>query len=212
MPVPGPAAIPCLILAAGAATRYGSAKQLAHLEGISLVRRAVLTAQEAGTEPVVVIGAYADKVRAELAAASQVRLIENPDWAEGMGSSIATGVRALVQRRPVPSAVVILLADQPCVGAPALRALIDLHREAPGHPLASSYGDGQEWGPPCLFPAGLFPELVSLSGERGARAVLERHLGQVRRLPFPDAGWDIDTPEDLVRAANMLSRPAGPSR
>lgn len=195
--------IPCLILAAGAASRFGGPKQLAPFGGHSLVVRAVRASLQAGLDPIVVVGAYAEEVKAELLqgiGAGSVAVAENPLWKEGMGSSVAAGMRAVLQGDPGAAAVLILLADQVRVDAPVLSTLIDQHRRQPRAPIASRYGDDAgSWGPPCLFPSDCFAELVSLGGERGAKSVLQRHRDRLIELSLPQAAYDVDTREDLER-------------
>lgn len=190
-----------LLLAAGAGQRYGRLKQLEQLAGESLVRRTARTVLAAGLPLDVVIGAEAPRLRAELQDLP-LTLIENPDWSQGMGGSIACAVR----RMPAddPSALLLLLADQALLRSDDLRALIQAHRKFPDAILAADYG-GRTLGPPCLFPRALRDELQALSGERGARGLLRLHAQQVQSLPMPHAGFDIDVPEDLARAATILA-------
>lgn len=182
-----------ILLAAGASSRYGSPKQLARLDGVSLVRRAALAILETGAELLVVSGAHAEAVAAELAGLP-LRVVANAAWAEGMGSSIGCGFRELL-RQPHPApATLLCLVDQPLIGAPELRRLLAAHEAAPERIVVSDHGDVR--GPPCLFPVEFYPELAALRGPDGARAVLERHADEVTAAALPEAAVDIDTEQD----------------
>ena len=184
--------IAALLLAAGNGSRYGSLKQLVEIDGEPMVRRAAQVALAAGLPLTVVIGAGGASLRAALAGLS-LQIVENRDWAAGMGGSIALGVRAM-QATPI-DALLILLADQVQVGRDDLQAICAAHAADPQAIIAADHGDAP--GPPCLFPSRDFAALGALSGPTGARALLRDQPGRVRRLDLPHARLDIDTPADL---------------
>lgn len=194
--MPGATHLHLLLLAAGNASRFGSLKQCWQLEGVSLLRRAASTAIATGASVVVVTGAQADRVSEEIADLLVAR-VHNPDWEQGMGSSIACGFRYLAAKEPQSAATIVCLADQPLVGAPQLRRLIEAHRSDPERIIASDHGG--VLGPPCLFPRAYYAELETLSGAAGARPLLQRHADRVITIPMPEAATDIDTPEDAQR-------------
>ncbi|MCK9194674.1 MAG: nucleotidyltransferase family protein [Nevskia sp.] len=183
-----------VILAAGAARRYGGAKQLAQFEGASLVRRAALAALSVADDVTVITGAYAEVVTADLQALP-LKILHNPDWALGMGHSLAYGFNAPQTQRA--AATLLMLADQVLIGAPQLRFLIATHRQFPERIVAADHGE--HLGPPCLFPAAYYPELAALSGDRGARGLLQKHGAFVVPVALPEAAVDIDTPEDYAK-------------
>lgn len=182
-----------LVLAAGAASRFGSPKQLARIGGRPLLHRAVGIATEVGGQAVtVVLGAYADQL-APLLKHSAGTVIINRRWEEGLASSLREGVRAL------PSGcdgVLVLLADQVAVSAHDLARLAAAWRAQPEWLIAASY-EGHT-GVPAIFPRWTFSGFNDLRGDSGARTMLERHAGRVMRIPMPNAAIDIDTPEDLL--------------
>jgi CTP:molybdopterin cytidylyltransferase MocA len=193
-----------ILLAAGSASRFGSPKQLAAVEGVALVRRAALAIADTGVELLAVTGAYADEVGRALDGIP-ARLAYNAQWAEGMGGSIACGVRHLLRRAEPPAACLLCLVDQPLVGAPQLRQLLELHRAQPRQIVACDHGAAL--GPPCLFPAEFLGELAQLAGSKGARPVLERHRDRLTVLNLPEAGLDVDRPEDYRQLLARLSAP-----
>ncbi len=192
------ASVCIVLLAAGNASRFGSAKQVAPIAGVSMVRHCATTACATGADVVVVTGAYHELVGAQLHGLP-VTTVFNPDWEEGMGGSIALGVRTASAKAAI-DAVVVMLADQPRVSADDLRALIAAHRRQRDVIVTASAGGVHV--PPCLFPRALFGELGALHGKSGARPVVERHRDSLVAIDMPSAGFDIDTVDDyraLVR-------------
>lgn len=177
-----------VVLAAGQASRFGAPKQLLEIDGETLIDRACRTALEAGCRPVLrVLGAHAEKIQ-ERPCPAGVATFVHSDWAQGMGSSLAAGVSRLLEICPELDAVFVLLADQPMTRAALLKTMES------GLSTASVV-----WcdGPPALFARRHFAELMALQGDRGAKAVAANHQAAV--VPFPDAGWDIDSPEAWER-------------
>ncbi len=178
----------------------GSPKLLLTLHGRTLLERVIAAARASRCDDVlVVLGEMADRVGEEARAAG-ARTVVNPRYRDGMGTSIAAGIAALGAGC---DAAVVLLGDQPCVGAEAINALIDAHR-ATGKPLvASRYGTVV--GAPALIARPFFAEAASLSGDVGARPLLARHPELVVDVPLrPEASWDVDTPEDLTHLREIV--------
>ncbi len=196
-----------LILAAGAARRWGGgSKALEPWLGRSLVDHACATAQAAGCGPVYrVLGAH----RAALEAApvpAGVGTVFNPAWEEGLGSSIACGIRALANAPAAAgcAGVVIMLCDQPLVTPALLRALRAEHARGGRGIVFSDHGDGTR-GPPTFFARTFWPELATLEGDQGARRLAQAHPESVAAVPAAEARWDLDTPEDYRRLHRHLS-------
>jgi CTP:molybdopterin cytidylyltransferase MocA len=197
------AGVVAIVLAAGSAGRFGSPKQCLPVDGVPLVRRAAMAGLAVGAV-VVITGAHADAV-ADALRGLRVEMLHNPQWADGMGTSIACGIRHVAQGSQERAAL-ICLSDQPLVGADQLQRLIDAHRETPEQIIASDHG--LTLGPPCIFPRRFFPELTQLAAAHGARHVLARHAADVRSVAMPEASIDIDTPEDLQRLNAEVNRRA----
>ena len=181
-----------LLLAAGGATRFGSPKVLANYRGETLVRRgAQLLAHRCPGGVHVVVGASGDGVRAALVGEA-VTVVENPDWAHGLSTSLVRGVAALP---PSADAVLILLCDQPAVTAEDLDALIAAWCVEPELIAAAGFND--RLGPPVIIPRAFWPQLAALRGDQGARSLLEWHTEHTT-VNMPHAALDVDTPEDLA--------------
>jgi CTP:molybdopterin cytidylyltransferase MocA len=181
-----------VILAAGASTRLGQPKQLVVLAGETLLERAVRTAIAARCAPVVVVlGAQSEQIRAG------TRLVEadivfNPEWAEGMASSIRVGIRAM---SGAADGAVIMTCDQPLIAAAHVRALIE---RDPAEVTASAYAGRH--GVPAYFPAPRFGELQALTGDSGARSLLQGSAA----LDCAEAECDVDTPAGLEALRRLL--------
>ena len=198
----GHSRVAAVVLAAGMATRMGALKQVLPVGGQPMVRRVVGTCLEAGLAPVWVVTGYgAAAVEAALAGLpAAVRCVHNSDYRAGQAVSLKTGVRAVLavhEEGQAIEALAVLLADQPFVRAATLRRLATLALEPGVRAAAVSYGPGRP-GPPCVFRRPLWPRLLGLSGDRGARAVLLAAGEGLRTVPVsPEELRDIDTPGDV---------------
>lgn len=185
-----------VILAAGASTRLGEPKQQLLFQGQTLLQRAVQTALASGCAPVaLVLGANYEKLLPELDD-YPVAVVKNPEWQEGMSSSIRTGLRALLQQEPILSACIFMVCDQPYVDAPVLKKLVEAKQEGQSGIVASVYKD--TFGTPVLFGQVYFPELLALQGQEGAKKVILKHRADVTDVAFPAGAIDIDTAADYA--------------
>jgi CTP:molybdopterin cytidylyltransferase MocA len=182
-----------IVLAAGAATRFGSAKQLASVNGQPMLRTVLGRAIDvAGGSVSVVLGAHAAEI-APLLGRMPVNVVLNHQWSEGLASSIRAGIGQLAGSC---SAAMLVLADQASVGVADLQRLIDAWRRAPLCIVAAQYAGGV--GAPVIFPRSDFRSLLELRGDRGAQQLLRRNEARVVKVQMPAAAVDIDTPEDLA--------------
>jgi molybdenum cofactor cytidylyltransferase len=190
-----------IVLAAGASSRFGSAKQLVRIGErplLSLV--AGRAAEVVGHALTVVLGARAAQL-APLLRHSAAAVVVNRDWREGLASSIRAGIAHL------PSSctgVMLVLADQACVTAEDLRRLAGAWRRQPLAVAAARHG--ATVGAPAIFPRHLFAELSELRGDSGARMLLKRHADRLVTVPMANAAFDLDTPDDLLELTSTSSR------
>ena len=189
--------IAAVVLAAGRSARLGRPKQLVPIDGEPLVHRAARAALDAGCRPVaVVLGAESDSVGAAVADLP-VLPVSNPDWAHGVGTSIACGMRAAAAHRP--AGCIVLPCDQPRLTARVLAALIERFLRGDAQAVACAYGGTV--GAPVLFTPALFDRLSALTGDSGAKRVL-RGCAPLAVVDFPGGELDIDTEADLQRATS----------
>lgn len=183
-----------IVLAAGFARRMGRQKLLLDLRGKPVVRWSVEAILPHAGDVVVVTGQDDAAVRAALEGLP-VRFALNPRPQAGQGSSIAVGMAAL---KPWTAAVLIALGDQPRLPDGVIPALVQA-REETGRAIAVPVYRGIQ-GTPVLFAGEVFGELAALSGDTGARAVVQARPERVARVevdaPMP---LDVDTPEDYAR-------------
>ncbi|WP_199611631.1 nucleotidyltransferase family protein [Flocculibacter collagenilyticus] len=214
-----------LILAAGQASRFGSAKQVAILNNEPMLSHSVSIARKNTPSNVhVVVGAYKNLVTEHLP--QDVNIIENKYWQQGLGCSLATGIKLICdyyQReetrkqgswhkkllpRKVKSVatidgVLILLADQVAITTQDIKRLITSWQAAPTRIHCAFYNS--QCGVPAIFPASYFEQLQTLNQDVGAKRVLMNSESK-RQISMPNAGIDIDTPEQLIqwqRAQNI---------
>jgi len=183
-----------IILAAGASTRLGRPKQLLPFNGKSLLEHAVDTANDSMAEPVIVVlGANADLLEKEIDE-KKVHVAVNSEWKEGMASSVLCGINALLQIAPMTDAAIIMVCDQPYVSSTLLDHLIAMQKNS-GKPIVTSQYENAI-GPPALFHKTIFPELLQLKGDAGARKIIEQRMNDVATVPFQQGNIDIDTEAD----------------
>ena len=194
-------AVAGILLAAGNGSRLGQPKATVRLAGSTLAERGVELLRAGGSAPVIVVtGAVPVEIPGVLA-------VHNPDWTSGMGSSLATGLRALASGDA--GAAVIALADQPLVGAEAVRRLVAA--DSGGAPVAVAAYDGKPRNP-VLIARAHWPAVIELAtGDAGARPFLRAHPDLITLVECGDTGSpdDVDTPEDLVRV-RAVSRDRSP--
>jgi len=169
-------------------------KLLHEVDGVPMVRRVVRTALDAGLDRVVVVtGHDADRVSRVLDDLG-VRIVHNQRYAEGLSTSLAAGLAAV---GPAASAAVICLGDMPWVRAEHVRALVGAFLPDAGASICVPVHEGKR-GNPVLWSSRYFGEMSSLTGDHGARGLLDRHPGQLREVEVPDDGVlrDVDRPGD----------------
>jgi CTP:molybdopterin cytidylyltransferase MocA len=183
-----------VVLAAGASTRFSGNKQLAHLDGETLVHRAArLALATRPLDAVVVLGADADAVFAAVHDLALSR-IDCADWRNGMSASLRAGVDALSAEC---AGALIVLCDQPALDGAHLARLCATWQANPSRAVASAYA--ARLGVPALLPRAWFTELQQATGDRGARELLARRSAEVIAIVNEALALDIDTQADLAQ-------------
>jgi len=189
--------VAAIVLAAGASRRLGQPKQLLRHHGEALLERAIRMAGEAGASPLlVVLGANAPLIRAAVPFENALA-VENAEWEQGIASSIQAGLRRLVAVAPDASGALILGCDQPRLTVEHLRALLDRFEAQGTQAIAASTYAGV-LGIPAVFPRAVYPSLLALRGDRGARALLAAPPCPLLAVEFSGGEVDIDQPADLA--------------
>ncbi len=192
-----------LLLAAGRGSRFGAApKLLANLDGRPLVRRAAEAALASRAARVIVVTGHArDAIEAALAGLP-LSFAHNPDYASGLASSLRAGLAAAADA----CGAIALLGDMPGVAPSTLDSLIAAFEKAPDAPAIVPTHKGQR-GNPALLGRKIFPQLMALHGDEGARRLLAKCEG-VAELAVADDQIlaDVDTPADLARLLSKIKR------
>jgi molybdenum cofactor cytidylyltransferase len=181
-----------LILAAGESHRFGSPKALALWKNRTLLSHTINVCQGVLQARVfVVLGCRVERLSNEI---GDVETIINLNWQEGMGTSIACGMEAILSHHKAPEIVVIMSLDQPLVTAAHLQALTDLAIQSQ---RCAFTRDDDVWGVPAAVSSAYFPHLLGLKGDKGLKAILRGD--DCVFVNGPGMLQDVDTPQDLER-------------
>ena len=172
--------------------RLGRPKQLLDLGGKPLVAHVVERANASALDRVIVVTGQAHGDVATALRGADVEVVFNPHFDEGQSTSLIAGVRALP---PDADAMVVLLGDQPLIGTSAIDGLI-ARRRAHGDAIVMT-GYGETRSHPILFGRELFPELLTPTGDQGAREIIRKHRDDVAVAESGEASppADVDTEE-----------------
>ena len=186
-----------ILLAAGGSSRMATPKQFVRFEGETLLRRAAFAIAASICDPVVaVLGAEKENAEIEIAG-TRVQPCFNREWETGMSSSIKLGLTELLSMEPGLDAVLITLCDQPFVTARDLDRLTESFFESRKQIVAAVYGDVV--GVPAIFSKELFERLLTLDGDKGARALIRDPNASIEKIKIKEAAVDIVTFDDLDR-------------
>lgn len=189
--------IAAVLLAAGASRRYGGGLQklTQELNGKPVVRWSAEALLGPPIDNVLVIAGSNEAPVRDALSGLPLRIVSNPRAEDGMASSLAAGIAAL---SPGTEAALISLGDEPLSGRDPLLRVVARYRQG-GATIVAPLFRGVR-GHPVLFDRSVFPELLALSGDRGARAVADRDPARLALveldLPKP---VDVDTAADLAR-------------
>lgn len=192
-----PEHIAILILAAGDSSRLGKPKQLLSFSNKPLLQYVIEQAQSSALGPVVVtLGGNASAITNTIDL-TNVDVVDNEDWEQGMSSSIRAGLKQVLEKYPSTDAVIVMMCDQPFVSAGLLQQL-SKKQAYDGKAIVTSLYDGT-MGPPALFHQSIFDELMKLEGDKGAKGVIKQHLNDIATVDFPQGNIDIDTVQDYTK-------------
>ena len=194
-----------IVLAAGAGSRMGENKLLLEVAGEPLVSHVVHAGSEGGCSGVTVV--YADE-RVREVVGNSANCVRNEAAGSGMASSLRVGLAVMPEQ---VAGALVMLGDQPLIGSRTVRAILNAWRREGARPaMAASYATRTEWRPPVLLDRSLWPDLLQLKGDAGARQLLDQRpelLDTVLSGGRPD---DVDTPEDYANIVRLF--PGDPER
>ncbi|HWD09809.1 MAG TPA: nucleotidyltransferase family protein [Actinomycetota bacterium] len=187
-----------IVLAGGTSSRLGRPKQLLTLDGRPVLQHVVDAAAAPGSglgEVVVVLGHLAGEVASALSLPLSARTVVNPDYATGQAGSMRTGLGAAA---PESEAAVVLLGDQPGMPAAHIGAVVRAFGGGAGPIVQASFRGTPSH--PVLFARSVWPELMAVTGDKGAREVIKAHPDWVVRVDLDaEIPPDLDTMEDYER-------------
>ena len=197
--------ISAILLAAGESKRMGQPKQLMEWQGKTLLQHSLESLiNSAANEIILVLGHEADRIR-ETLPALPIKIVINPDYKQGMASSLGKGLLAM---DPGSEAFLVLLADQPGIGPEIINTLIRTFQQADPKPgIVRPVYRGQR-GHPVLIGVRYLREALQLQGDVGARRILINHPEDILEIDVDQDAVlkDIDTPEEYQR----YTKRAGP--
>jgi len=194
--------VAAVVLAAGAASRFGSPKALAKLDGRPILEHVLDAVREAGIDDVIVVlGHAADEIEEGIDWLEE-RRVRNPD-PRHLSSSLQVGIDAVAAIDPPVRAAVIVLGDQPRTRPEVIRALLAAARSGDRPVVVPRYADGGGANPVVLL-ADAFELVDEATGDRGLGPVLASNDDLVTEVPVAGANPDIDTTDDLARLQDIL--------
>ena len=195
--LPNPPRIAALVLAAGQSRRMGANKLLIDLDDRPMIARVVDAVLGSRAAPVLVVTGYEDTALRAALGAREIGFVSNPNFAQGMSSSLRAGIAALPDGI---DGVVVCLGDMPAVDAEIIDALVAAFDPARGAEIIAPCHGGQR-GNPVLWGRRFFAALMQVSGDQGGKPLLAAHPQACRLITVDRPGvlLDIDTPEALAR-------------
>lgn len=184
----------CLLLAAGSSSRMGKPKMLLPFNGKTLLQHTLDEIRKIrDCKTVVVTGCYHLLLK-EILQQQHIDFIQNENWEEGMASSIQKGIQYLNHHYPEADSVIITVCDQPYLSSSLLQQLVTVQKQTGKGIVASAYNNTT--GTPVLFDKKYFKKLVMLSGQYGAKKMVQQFLHDTATVAFELGAVDIDTEED----------------
>lgn len=183
-----------VILAAGSSSRMGKSKQLLSVNGQPLLLHVVDHALSTSAQQVLVVLGSEPHLHADLLESYPVDIVINYTWDRGIGNSIKTGVRSLLNRQQQLDGILLMVSDQPVITYEYLLSLIQTFKESKKSIVASAYSN--TLGVPALFSKQHFNQLLDIEDSQGAKSILLKNRDQVQELDCPQGAIDLDTPED----------------
>ncbi len=194
--------IAALVLAAGAAERFGGGKLLEMLPNHKMLIQQVVdtVCDQAFNSVVLVLGCDSERISEGLKY-SPVQMVLNPEWKEGISTSLKTGIRALP---PDCNACMVFLGDQPFITGELIRALRETYLET-NKPIVYPVVNGFHANP-VLLDQVTFSAIEKLQGDVGARALFNQFDVQEVTWQHEQQFWDVDTPDDFLRIQSEIEK------
>lgn len=195
--------IGAVILAAGSSSRLGEPKQLVTFKNRPLLQKMIDSCSPLDfSSKTIVLGANSNVI-ADRIHPGEFSFIKNEEWSEGIAGSIRKGLEFSLRQDPDIRHILFMLSDQPFVTTALLSRLLKSHFSKTKEITASSYkGDV---GVPAIFSKAIYPMLMKLEGDQGAKKIMKQFPEKVTTVPFEMGYFDVDTPEDQAELRKFES-------
>lgn len=190
-------------MAAGESRRMKGIKQLLPWNGTNLLSHTIDTLKYVRNESIfVVLGAYQEEITKEIDFSEKgVTVIENTDWKDGLGSSIACGIRHVLNKKNTFDGILVCLADQPLLNSTYYKEMI-LKFESGDNPIVASQYKVKN-GVPAIFHPKIATELTNLDADHGAKHILAQYRAQTTLVYPEEHVKDIDTTQEYLEIYNQ---------
>ncbi|MBI4289135.1 MAG: molybdenum cofactor cytidylyltransferase [Chloroflexi bacterium] len=199
-----PCQVGAVVLAAGQSKRMGVLKQTLPWDGKTIIEHVVDCVIDSGISEVVVVVGHRGEEVSERLAGRPVKIVTNPDYERGISSSLVRGIGAL---HAECRGIMVVLGDQPILEAGTLRSLVEAFRRRPA--IIVPVYKGQQ-GHPVIFPVSYVSEMMALTGDKGARSIIDAHSDDVAPIEVETDSVvrDVDNPDDYdsLRTRHSLNR------
>ena len=193
--------IAAIILAAGGSKRFGSPKQLLEWNGDTLINRVVKLALSTRLDPVIVVlGSEYENIKNKITEKDKLIIIKNNDWEIGQSTSLIAGVKE-IEAEKIP--FVVLLCDQPQISAINVKSVIKTFQKSDSEVVITEV-EGK-LTPPVVFSPLCIPGIKELTGDRGARSIINRYRYKTYIETDTRLLMDIDTPEDYLKLKQLYN-------
>ena len=186
-----------MVLAAGASSRLGQAKQLVELTNQPLIVRQCELALSTGHDVFCVLGCKANAIT-PIIENLPIKIVVNDDWDNGIGTSIACAINHIEQSCSQYDGAMIVLCDQWQLSSTHLCQMINQWKQERHKVLIAQACSNDVTGPPVIFPSSQFNRLTRLTGDSGAKVILKKSYAIIEHYFLPEAFSDLDTPEQLL--------------
>ena len=174
----------------------GTPKQLLPIGSKNMIQTLIDEALKTSCYPItVVLGANKAKIVPDLVD-MPINLVDNANWESGMASSIKMGLIGSYMIEKNIDSILFLTSDMPYVTSEYIQEIIRKAEETEALIIASKYGGTV--GIPALFKREIFTDLLELTGEEGARKLIQQNKEKLALVDFPNGAFDLDTPEDYA--------------
>jgi len=169
-----------------------------------LLLRSTKAALASSFEHVVVVLGAQEKEHRSVIAHLPIQIVLNPNWEDGMGSSLKKGLRHLLNIQPETQAIMIMVCDQPLLTSSHLDKIIAVYKQTQKSIVASHYADSA--GVPALFDKSVFSELLDIDDNLGAKKVINRHPEIVEAVDFYGGEIDLDTRIEYLEMSSQIRK------